>query len=63
MNDQDDNWTENAKMVLFRLETLDRKMDKISDDLNLMKQKVAIWGFIAGLIPAGFMLAVEYLRK
>ncbi len=59
----DNDWQENANLVLFRLDNLDRKMDKISDELNIVKTKVAVWGFVAGLIPGGFMILVEWIIR
>jgi len=70
MPDPTNGWTEWSKYVLKELErlntcydSLNEKMNKISNDIMMLKVKSGVWGAIAGLIPVVIALILWTLSQ
>lgn len=65
-----DTWEENSKLVLSELQRLDRDIKEVQrtqarilQEIAGLKSNAAIWGALAGIIPAIIMGVVSLLIK
>lgn len=68
MSDDANGWAEYQRLVMDKLESLERGQEKLSDklqsvrtDVTILKTKAAGWGLIGGAIPVAIGLALHWL--
>jgi len=70
MPESPNGWNEWSKYVLKELERLngcyeqiDKKVDKIEQEIAMLKVKSGVWGLVGGLIPVVIALIFIFLKQ